>query len=119
MKKSELLGLTDKNPAPTPFEVWYHIALNGFFMKVKKYVSTVVLQAPRKIVKSRVNKKDGVRIVLGIFLIKLTSAMMRFGKNTRKANKPTNNLPLSTTYQWEPYKDGLHYAFVKYETNDL
>lgn len=68
-------------------------------MKVKKYVPTVVLQAPRKMVKSRVNKKDGVRIVLGIFLIKLTSAMMRFDKNTRKANKPTNNLLLSTTYQ--------------------
>lgn len=46
-------------------------------------------QETRKMVKSRVNKKDGARIVLGIFLIKLTSAMMRFGKNTRKANKPT------------------------------
>ncbi|SPX83140.1 Uncharacterised protein [Moraxella ovis] len=71
-------------------------------MEIKKHAITMTLQIPRAMVKNKVSKKDGVGMFFGILLRELTSAMIKFGKNTHKENKLINSLLRGTTYQSEP-----------------
>lgn len=49
---SKKRGSVDKIPTPTPFKACYYIDLNGFFMKIKKYVPITIQSRQLKIAKT-------------------------------------------------------------------